>query len=108
LYGIGVNIKTGEIFPATFPDKGPDLPLRHSRIFSGSPALLEIYDYSSGLLRIGPFHYEPLRCADIMLQESDDFILQHLTTSPEVEPAHIVNEVNKICNHFLSKTLFEL
>ncbi len=103
-----MNIKTGEIFPATFPDKGPDLPLRHSRIFSGSPALLEIYDYSSGLLRIGPFHYEPLRCADIMLQESDDFILQHLTTSPEVEPAHIVNEVNKICNHFLSKTLFEL
>lgn len=44
--------------------------------------LLEIYDYQSCLLRIGPFHYEPLRCANIMLQESDEFILQHLTTSP--------------------------
>ena len=22
IYGVGVNVKTGEIFPATFPDKG--------------------------------------------------------------------------------------
>lgn len=35
LYGVGVNIKTGEIFPATFTDKGPDQPLRHARNFTG-------------------------------------------------------------------------
>jgi len=99
LYGVGVNVKTGEIFPATFPDKGPDLPLRHARIFSGSPALLDIYDYSAGLLRIGPFHYEPLRSAFPTLQESDEFILQHLTTSPEVEPAHVVNEIKNTLRH---------
>lgn len=28
IYGIGVNTRTGEIFPATFPDKGPDIHLR--------------------------------------------------------------------------------
>lgn len=28
IYGIGVNTRTGEIFPATFPDKGPDIQLR--------------------------------------------------------------------------------
>lgn len=31
----GVNIKSGEIFPATFPDKGPELPLRSARHFTG-------------------------------------------------------------------------
>ena len=33
---IGYNIKTGEIFHATFPDKGPDLALRSARQLTGS------------------------------------------------------------------------
>jgi protein N-terminal asparagine amidohydrolase len=40
VYGIGVNVKSGDIFPATFTDKGPDLPLRAARIFSGLPEVL--------------------------------------------------------------------
>lgn len=35
IYGVGINIKTGEIFPASFPDKGPDLQLRQARNFAG-------------------------------------------------------------------------
>jgi len=35
IYGVGVNIKTGEIFPATFPDKGPEMLLRSARNFTG-------------------------------------------------------------------------
>lgn len=31
VYGVGVNVKTGEIFPATFQDKGPDQELRKTR-----------------------------------------------------------------------------
>jgi protein N-terminal asparagine amidohydrolase len=62
--------------------------------------LLEIYDYTSGLLRIGPFHYEPLRSASIMLQESDEFILRHLTTSPDVEPPHVVGQVSHLERQF--------
>lgn len=36
IYGVGVNIKTGEIFPATFPERGPDRELRDARNFMGS------------------------------------------------------------------------
>lgn len=36
IYGVGVNIKTGEIFPASFPDRGPDRQLRDARIFMGA------------------------------------------------------------------------
>lgn len=32
VYGVGVNTRSGEIFPATFPDKGPDIQLRYVEI----------------------------------------------------------------------------
>jgi len=99
VYGIGVNLRTGDIFPATFPDRGPDIPLRGARIFTGSHALQEIYDYGLGLLRIGPFHYEPMRCANILLQQSDEFILQHLSSSPQVEPPHVVDYIKSTLKH---------
>jgi len=32
---VAINIRTGEVFHATFPDKGPDGSLRHLRSFLG-------------------------------------------------------------------------
>ncbi|XP_030759714.1 protein N-terminal asparagine amidohydrolase-like [Sitophilus oryzae] len=93
VYGIGVNVKTGEIFPATFPDKGPESVLRSARNLTGLPEVLDIYDSSLGLLRIGPFNYKPLRGVDLWLGQTDDFILRHLSTSPDVEPPHFVDEM---------------
>nr|CAD7413803.1 unnamed protein product [Timema cristinae] len=131
LYGCGVNVKTGELFPANFPDKGPDQALRSARHFTGgqqaresgqievgesdlvgsdrtkvesglgvtlgdhSFQVLDVYDCSLGLLRIGPFNYDPLRGVDLWLEQSDDFILQQLSTSPEVEPPHFVDHVRE-------------
>lgn len=92
-YGLGVNVKTGEIFPATFPDKGPEMALRSARHFTGAHQMLDVYDCHLGLLRIGPFSYEPLRGVDLWLEQADDFILRHLSTSPEVEPPHFVLQV---------------
>lgn len=93
VYGAGVNIKTGEIFPATFVDKGPERPLRIARQLTGGQQVLDVYDCSCGLLKIGPFNYEPLRGVDLWLNQPDEFILQHLSTTPDVEPPHFVNEV---------------
>ncbi|XP_014207216.1 protein N-terminal asparagine amidohydrolase [Copidosoma floridanum] len=93
IYGVGLNVKTNEIFPATFPDKGPDAQLRCARHLTGGQQVLDIYDYTLGLLRIGPFNYEPLRGVDLWLAQSDQFILQHLSTSPEVELPHFVSQI---------------
>ncbi|XP_054159418.1 protein N-terminal asparagine amidohydrolase-like [Oppia nitens] len=90
IYGIAVNVKTGDIFPATFTDKGPDIPLRSARYYTGCHEMLDIYDSNMSLLRIGPFNYSPMRGVDLWLQQSDEFILQHLSTSPEVEPPNFV------------------
>lgn len=40
IYGVGVNIRTGEIFPASFTDKGPDSPLRQARNFTGGQTVM--------------------------------------------------------------------
>jgi protein N-terminal asparagine amidohydrolase len=45
------------------------------------------------MLRIGPFNYDPLRGVDLWLEQSDDFILQHLSTTPAVEAPHFVHNV---------------
>ncbi|XP_027540113.1 protein N-terminal asparagine amidohydrolase [Neopelma chrysocephalum] len=37
IYGIAVNVKTAEIFPATFPEKGPDEDLRSAHVLTGAP-----------------------------------------------------------------------
>jgi hypothetical protein len=35
IYGVGVDVKTGHIFPATFTDKGPDIDIRNARTLTG-------------------------------------------------------------------------
>ena len=35
VYGIGINVKSGDIFPAQFTDKGPDLDIRMARTLTG-------------------------------------------------------------------------
>ncbi|XP_041257863.1 protein N-terminal asparagine amidohydrolase isoform X2 [Onychostruthus taczanowskii] len=42
IYGIAVNVKTAEIFPATFPVKGPDEDLRSAHILTGAPPWLPV------------------------------------------------------------------
>lgn len=56
--------------------------------------MLDIYDCGLGLLRIGPFNYNPLRGVDLWLEQPDELILQHLSTTPEQEPPHFVMQVS--------------
>ena len=35
IMGVGVDVRAGDLFPAAFPDKGPDLPLRYARTITG-------------------------------------------------------------------------
>ena len=93
LYGVGVNVKTGEIFPAQFTDKGPDMDIRMARILTGkkeSMGMIDIYECQREEMRLGPFTYEPMRAVDIWLQQADDFILQSLHPCPEVAPPSFI------------------
>ncbi|XP_069066323.1 protein N-terminal asparagine amidohydrolase isoform X2 [Pleurodeles waltl] len=89
IYGIAVNVKTGDIFPATFQDKGPEEDLRSARTLTGGP-MINIYDAKSELLNIGPYYWRPFSFAYFWLEQDDERILQNLSTSPLAEPPHFV------------------
>lgn len=58
--------------------------------------MVDVYDCTLGLLRIGPFNYEPHAGVELLLQQPDDVILQCLSTSPEVESPNWVKMVHLV------------
>ncbi|XP_039346895.1 protein N-terminal asparagine amidohydrolase isoform X2 [Mauremys reevesii] len=92
IYGIAVNVKTAEIFHATFPDKGPDKDLRSARMLTGAP-MTNIYDAKTEQLHIGPYFWMPFPHVDLWLEQDDKQILQNLSTSPLAEPPHFVSHL---------------
>ncbi|OWF40345.1 protein N-terminal asparagine amidohydrolase-like [Mizuhopecten yessoensis] len=93
IYGIAVDIKTGEISRASFADHGPDQPLRSARHFTGSEEVINIYDPKRNILTIGPFNYSTMDEIDLLCGLPKNFIREHLSTSPAQEPAHFEDHV---------------
>ncbi|XP_019644276.1 PREDICTED: protein N-terminal asparagine amidohydrolase-like isoform X1 [Branchiostoma belcheri] len=90
IYGLAVDVRSGEIFPAKFTDKGPDQALRHARSYTGKHEMLNIYDPTKQELNIGPFQYRQFHDAHSWLEQPDHIILKYLSTSPLVEPPDFV------------------
>ncbi|KAG7214526.1 hypothetical protein INR49_023041 [Caranx melampygus] len=100
VYGIGVNVKTGEVFPSSFTHKGPAEELRAARTFTGEQ-MAEIYDSSRGLVKIGPCKWSPNLDIAFWLSQSDDTILKYLSTSPMAEPPHFVQHMKSTIRFLL-------
>ncbi|OBS74668.1 hypothetical protein A6R68_14790 [Neotoma lepida] len=92
IYGIAVNIKTAEIYRASFQDRGPEEQLRAARALAGGP-MISIYDAKTEQLRIGPYSWTPFPHVDFWLQQDDKQILENLSTSPLAEPPHFVEHI---------------
>ena len=57
--GLGLSLRTGEIFPAVFSERGPDMDLRLARTLTPGEkvGMLEVYDCVHEEMVIGPFTY---------------------------------------------------
>ncbi|XP_022102190.1 protein N-terminal asparagine amidohydrolase-like [Acanthaster planci] len=108
--GLGVSVKTGEIFPASFAYKGPDKPVRSLRHFIGDKDIKNIYDHTDHRLRISPYSYTPndFPHAALFLRQSDQTIRQYMSTSPAVEPEHFAQQVRAAITFFLSNPSSEM
>lgn len=119
VYGVACNVKTGDIFRATFPEseRGPEISLRATRLYTntGQPEMLDIYETHLEMVKINPFSYTPSRGIELWLEQPDHVILkvsresalymrlltmllmdvQHLSTSPQVEPPHVRNRSHR-------------
>ncbi|KAM6941918.1 protein N-terminal asparagine amidohydrolase [Lycodopsis pacificus] len=109
VYGIGVNVKTGEVFPSSFNHKGPAEELRSARTFTGGQ-MADIYDSSRGLVKIGPCKWSSNLDIAFWLSQNDDTILKYLSTSPLAEPPHFVQHMKTtiqfLLDHPSSDSLF--
>ncbi|KAM8878396.1 protein N-terminal asparagine amidohydrolase [Spinachia spinachia] len=92
VYGIGVNVKTGEVFPSSFTHKGPAEELRSARTFTGGQ-MADTYDSSRGRVQIGPCKWSPNLDIAFWLSQDDNTILKYLSTSPMAEPPHFVRHM---------------
>ncbi|MBN3320969.1 NTAN1 amidohydrolase, partial [Atractosteus spatula] len=100
VYGIGVDVRSGDVFPASFPSRGPAEDLRSARTFAGGQ-MANIYDAGRGLVRIGPCKWSPNPDIAFWLTQDDDTILKHLSTSPLVEPPHFVQHIKSTIRFLL-------
>lgn len=109
VYGICVNVNTGEVVPASFTYKGPAEELRSARTFTGGQ-MADIYDSSRRLVKIGPCKWSPNPDIAWWLSQNDETILKYLSTSPMAEPPHFVQHMKStirfILDHPNSDSLF--
>ncbi|KAM4697580.1 protein N-terminal asparagine amidohydrolase [Rhinophrynus dorsalis] len=92
IYGVAVNVKTAELFKATFQDRRPDEDLRSAYILTGG-MMVNIYDSKTEHLSIGPYSWTPFPNIDFWLEQEDDLILEYFSTSPEAEPPNFVTHI---------------
>ena len=103
IYGIGISVHDGEIFPATFLDKGPDEYVRHARNFTGVGTMVEIYNSTYKELRIMPYKYKTnIINIPFFLIASDEDVLENLSTSPHCEPPDFVAMTRATLEHILT------
>ena len=108
IYGVAVNVETGDIFPADFPDgsKCPDAELRHVRLSfrqfvsyeeyeEAKNYLYQDFDDETGEITIKPFRFVQSPDLPFIAKASDKFILENMSTSPKVEPKHFCSGIRK-------------
>eukprot|EP00088_Acartia_fossae_P059151 TRINITY_DN6992_c0_g1_i13.p1 TRINITY_DN6992_c0_g1~~TRINITY_DN6992_c0_g1_i13.p1 ORF type:complete len:351 (-),score=50.86 TRINITY_DN6992_c0_g1_i13:390-1409(-) len=106
-YGAAVNARTGQVFPAKFDVHGPDKDIRGLKHF-----LSLIYSSKTGKVTIPAFEYDVISSAHLWLEQSDEFILEHMSTSPKVEPEHFCNDMRNTFKRMITdpeplKTVFK-
>ncbi|XP_061888934.1 protein N-terminal asparagine amidohydrolase [Entelurus aequoreus] len=100
VYGVGINVKTGKVFPAAFPCKGPGEKLRSARTFTGGQ-MVDIYDSRQRIVKIGPCKWPNNMDIAFWLSQDDNIILKYLSTSPLAEPPHFVQHMKSTIQFLL-------
>ena len=105
VYGVGVDVRTGKIFPATFPEKGPEVLVRHAQLFDRAKPH-NIYNRSTKQLVIGPFdwYFHNSDWFENMLAKPDNELMKVSSTSPAQEPASFLPTMKSTFRFLIQNT----
>merc|ERR1739838_879508 len=93
IFGVSMSVETGEIVHAQFVSAARSLfiDLRGAYCLFGGLHLRSLYNSEEKCVEILPFTLENINIdVRLILRNSDEWILEHLSTSPEVEPEEFV------------------
>ena len=99
LYGAATEIRTGRVFPATFPYRGPDETIRHLRLTFGARqnGLNDYYNCDTRELIVPAFSCNPhIENLKYYMELPDETFLQFMSTSPKVEPSYFIESQKKV------------
>lgn len=93
--GAAVDAATGDFYPCSFEDKGPELALRGARCFTGAPELWNLTTTinHNRCLEVGPFAYKAFPHAGAMIRLAEDDpqrFLAFSSTSPQCEASDYI------------------
>jgi len=96
--GLGMDLKSGDVFLASVDESvaGPATTLRSVRLWSGEKEKLSVvHTTKSNSITVSAFPYETIQGTDVILSLPDHIILQHTSTSPEVEHDGFCDDVRR-------------
>lgn len=104
-YGAAIDLKSNqaggdshfnELFPAEFKDRGPEIILRRARRTCQTKDLVQVYNSATKLFIINEFRYFRINHIDLLVNASDQYILDNFSTSPHVEPEHFAESIRQV------------
>ena len=101
--GCAVDLLTGKLVPATFSYHGPDTDIRSLRLHNSTAGILNIYDNIKRCIVLPPFNFKRVSDADLWLLKDDTFLLEHCSTSPEVELPSFCSHIRSVLKRMISE-----
>ena len=103
--GCAVDVLTGKLVPATFSSHGPDTDIRSLRLHNPKSGILNIYNNMKHCIVLPPFNFKCVPDADLWLRKDDAFLLEHFSTSPEVELPGFCSHIRSVLRRMISEEL---
>lgn len=107
IYGAAVHLKTNEIVPAEFQNRGPEIILRRARRTCSTKDLVQVYNSNTKLFIINEFRYFRINHIDFLTKADDQYILNNFSTSPKVEPDHFANSIRDVFSLMKTNKILE-
>ncbi|XP_078492296.1 protein N-terminal asparagine amidohydrolase-like [Ciona intestinalis] len=95
IFGVIVSVADGKIYRADFSEdaRGPVRAMRAARGVNGRKQMFNVYDCVKERFIIPPFTYRPLPFIEEWIEQSDSFIKENMSTSPDVEPPSFAPDI---------------
>lgn len=108
IYGLGVDVQKGDVYPAYFDVQEPNLALRSASRWAAHSGPKNIYDYKTKTITIHPFAYDDMLEYGNYCSLPDGVLLKYFSTSPKVEPKRFCENLRNLFRIFADNPVSDM